>query len=200
MKILSQFVVTRTRRQGFHHDGQIALAAAGLAAASAIPGLTVGNVQPLATVFPVELDITYGLTDDPTSGEEIELFLMVSDEGSFPPLASARTRSWWSTFQHWRALSTGTGINTFRTDDHQILDFFNPNGFENITLDTRRIRHIFHIGYGADQAQTSDIKIMGIVVWQEILIQRMFGNDNWTFNTDAMNKEGLSMVEEMAWA
>ncbi len=198
MEIKRRFFVTRIRRRGFHSDTNWTLAAAGLVPAATLPGLILAKIPPLAIVSPVELDITFALTDDPAEGEEFELFYMVSDEGTFPSLGSARSRSWWSTFQHWQ--QAGTPGNTIRTDDHHLVDFFNTTPFNNMAIPGRGVAHVIHIAAGADNTVQHNTKIMGVGTWQEVLEQRVYGDDSWTFTTaDEKNSEGLTMQEEMSW-
>ncbi len=138
----------------------------------------------LGSVTPLEWDAAYGLGDDPAD-EYLEWFLVAVDVDNLPTLESVRALSIWWRPQAWRSIGTDSG--PVQTMVHDTIDFFNPETYSFQETADFTQRYAVCVVINSDQDQ-SDMRTVGVLTYQETLIQRVFGSDNWTFE-DPDNSE-----------
>ena len=177
-----QAIVSSTKRSSVYFDSQMVFAAAGVQIDA---DLIFNRIPPMASIAPVELDITFGPTDEPANDERLEVFLSIVDRNNLPSSRSMRDKAWWKTAQHW--IVSGTPATIIQTLKESVIDFFNPRSFTNVDIGDRANEFVLVVAIGTNQAQTSDILVMATLTYIESLIQREFGSDNFTWiNADSM--------------
>ncbi len=143
----------------------------------------------LGTITPLEWDAAYGLVDLP-SDEFPEWHLINTDVDNLPVLESVRARAIWSRPQQWR--ETGTPAQILQTLTTDRIDFLNPESysFTEMADFTQRLAMCVLINSNA----ASRMRTMGVLTYQESVIQRVFGNDNWTNVPDDVIGDGYDDV------
>ncbi len=137
----------------------------------------------LGSITPLELDVHYGLQDQP--GDELpEVHVVLVDVDNLPTIESVRARAIWSGVQNWRTI--GTIGQLIQTLSHAEVDWFNPETYSmtEFASFTQRLAVCFLIHSNT----TSRFIAMGVMAYSETIIQRVFGSDNWTFE-DPDNSE-----------
>ncbi len=130
----------------------------------------------LGTITPLEIDFTYGVVDAPGT-EFIEWFLLNCDVDNIPAIESIRARSLWWRAQQWRSIGTDAGpVQTLTRDD---IDLLNPESYSFTEVADFTQRQALCVISHTD-ASSARVRILGVVTYQETIIQRRFGNDNWT--------------------
>ncbi len=133
-------------------------------------------IQPLSTITPLEWDCTYGLSDDPLD-ELAEWMLAAVDIEAVPTLTSVRALSIWWRAQQWRSIGTDSGPVQTLTQDS--VDFLNPESYNYLQMAGFTQRYAVCCLIVGSVA--SDFRTVGVLTYQEDLIQRVFGGDGWTF-------------------
>lgn len=119
-----------------------------------------------------ELDITFGLSEDPTD-LRLEFFLMNVDIDNIPSITALRANAQWQAAQNWRSLSAVGVCQTFTRETN---DFWNPPVFQNYSLETRK-RRMASVLMGWSFA-TPLAHVQGSAVVSQRLEQRTWRNDN----------------------
>lgn len=135
-------------------------------------------VPRLGSITPLHWICDYGLRDDPVD-EFVEWILLMCDVDNLPTIDSCRARALWHRAQNWRSIGTDSGpIQTMTKDD---VDWLNPEtyGTTEFADFTQRLAMVVVV---EDTSATSTVNVLGVLTYREDLIQRVFGNDNWTFN------------------
>lgn len=130
-------------------------------------------LRPLSSITPVELDISYGLADDPTD-EKPEWYLAAVDRDNVPDQNAMRRIAAWQTVQVWRSL--GTPGQVVQTITRENADFFRPKTWLNELVGDRQRRVFICIVSSSDT--TSALRAQGVITFVENIIQRTFGSDN----------------------
>ncbi len=134
----------------------------------------------LATLTPLEWDVTWGLFADP-SDVLAEFHLLMADVDNIPDITSAAALAIWSDAQNWRSLGTpGQVVQTLQT---ALVDFLNPQSYTFTELAGFTQRQAIVI-IGDDQNGTASVMVLGVLTYQLDVIQRIFGSDSWTFTMD----------------
>lgn len=128
------------------------------------------GLKPLSKSSVVELDITYGLSDDPTD-ELVEFFLLVRRTENLT-IQAARNRSIWNTAQIWRAIGTALDIGPIQTLANVQMEFWNPKIHDMLSLDNRRAAQSFIIAAISDVGSTGHVQ--GTITVRTELLQRSF--------------------------
>ncbi len=165
------FTVTYLKRKGFRNIAQ------------AMSANVITNLQNLiwiprlGTVTPLEFDISYGITGIIGGSIRMEWYLVLVDVNNLPLIEGASERAIWSSAQFWQ-LSTAVGFQQMLSRD--LADFFNPASFSfhEVADFTQRLV-IALVGF---QNTTEAVDAVGVITWQETLIQRVFGGDSATFD------------------
>ncbi len=146
-----------------------------LAAANTVELLqTIINIPRLGTVRPTELDIAYGVTDDPSSALW-EVFLADMDPEALPDVSALRQRSLWQRVQNWRDQGGAAAGNPIQTMSEGVFDFWNGQSYVQRAAEFHAQRTI---AFAAISQLTDTIRIQGTIFWEEILVQRVWGDDN----------------------
>ncbi len=132
-----------------------------------------GWIPRFGTVTPIELDISYGLSDDPTD-EVLEFYCNSVDVDNLPDVTSLRFNSFWGALQQWRAV--GTPANVIQTMTREVQDFLNPPTFAFTELAgfTQRqgVSLITYCG------SSSDVLVLAVLTYLETVLQRVWGDDD----------------------
>jgi len=165
------FTVTSIKRKGFTE--------AGFAMSSGVITLLERLiwVPRLGTVTPLEFDVSYGLNANVTAALRMQWFLVMVDVDNLPSLEAVAERSIWNSFQHYQFYSS---VGILQSMDRDLADFFNPSSFSYTEVANFTTRSA--IALVAEEGGTKSINFSGVIVWQEVLIQRVFGGDSATFD------------------
>jgi len=160
-----QFVVISNRDQAFRST--LTLASTNVPQIAQI----VAWLPRLGTITPVEMDITYGMTDDPNDGEGPEFFFALVDVDNIPDIASLRSNSLWTRAQRWQILSS---VGFAQMLNHDVIDWFNPKtyNYSEVNGFTRRTALCVLVSSN----NTSSIVVQGSVTWVETLTQRVWSS------------------------
>lgn len=161
-----QFVVVSNRSIGFSIAATVASATVVQLLSSII------RIPRLGSVRPTELDITYGVTDDPID-ERIEVYLADGDPTSLPDQSALNQRSLWQTAQNWRVIVGGDG--TIQTFSRENVDFFTETSYVQRAAEFHAERNLMFMIVSTAQ---SAVFIKGVIFWVETLVQRVWGDDN----------------------
>lgn len=139
----------------------------------------------MGSVTPLEWDASFGLNDSTYSSVAIEFYLTMIDRDNIPTSASVSARSIWGRYQRWRSVGTDAGPIMTTTDD--VIDFLNPEGYtpSEFASFTQRLALC---AIGISNTANIGIDMVATLTYQETVIQRVFGNDNWTFS-DPLDSE-----------
>lgn len=144
------------------------------AAIAADPTLTllvaIAPIPPLARSKVVELDITFGVADDPTD-EIVEFFLIAADPNNLPPVSAARNNAIWQSAQLWRDIGAAPAV-ILQTLNRELVDFLFSEVFETTSIDARRRSLSFVLCATSNVGSTGHIQ--GNAVVQSELLQRTF--------------------------
>ncbi len=148
-------------------------------------------VPRLGTVTPLEFDMSYGISGSIITNRQ-EWYLTLVDVDNLPNVLGASGRAIWSALQTW-IVSSAVGIT--QTMNREIQDFFNPASFnfaERADFTQRLALVLLNVSSEADQTS----HVAGVITYQEDLVQRVFGNDNATYETDDGRWENEMADEE----
>lgn len=164
------FVVTYLKRKGFRISTSVS--ANVLTALQALIW-----VPRLGTVTPLELDMSYGVTSAVTANALFEWYLVLVDIDNLPTQDGAFTRAIWSSAQAW---TVDSAVNKRQMLNREVNDMFNPASFSFTEMAdfTQRLA----ISLLAIFTTIETTFNLGVITWQEQLIQRVFGSDSATFN------------------
>jgi len=126
------------------------------------------GLKPLSKSSAVELDITFGISDDP--GDELIEWMLLVRRAENLTVFNARTRSIWQTAQNWRFVGVATGV--VQTLDRQQMEFWNPKIHDMLTLENRRTAAAYTIQAISSIGSTGHVQ--GIITIRTELIQRSF--------------------------
>ncbi len=180
------FTVTSIKRQGFRDI------AAGISATTVTLIADLIWIPRLGTVTPLEFDISYGVSGVVTAGTRMEWWLALVDINNLPGVEGLLTRAIWYAAQFWQ-FGDATGINQMLSRD--LVDFFNPQSYTyGEVADFTQRSAISVIGRQSSNKTTDAV---GVITWQEVLIQRVFGGDSATFDdSDAKWVDDFSDEED----
>lgn len=153
------------------------------------------RIPPLSTSKALQLQIWFGLHDDPGDQEQFEIFLMSVDFDNLPDVAAMRQDSEWQAMQHWSHV--GTPANAVQTITHENLVFFST-GVANVEVATRTRDYGWALLLIGDNANSS-IAANGTLTTQIDYIVRTWGGDNSTFDTVEETKDGLTDIDYDVW-
>jgi len=180
------FVVVSTKRQGFR--------AVATVAAVDVPEIAqiLARIPRIGSVKPLELDISFGLNDDPVD-ERPEFFLSSVDLDNLPTVAAARDRAFWQAVENWRLVGTALDIGPIQTMGRDLADFFNATAvlFTEAAGYTNRQAIVILISSNV----TSNMIVQGVLYYEEQVVQRRFGGDLWTWDTADEMHGGLTWEE-----
>ncbi len=170
--------------------------------ASAV-GLTASQLENLAdiiwvprlgTITPLEFDMSYGRFDVPSAGTvvQIEWMLTLVDVDNLPQAIGARDRAIWFAAQLWVC---ATAVGFVDMMKREIQDFFNPASFSFTEVADYTQRLVVSLLTFTGSADV-DVSAMGVMTFQEDLIQRKWGGDNSTFDVDDGDWEDFASDEE----
>ncbi len=128
----------------------------------------------MGSVRPTEMDITYGVVDDP-SDERVEVFLADADPANVPDVTALRQRSLWQTAQNWRDQAGAAAGNPIQTLERENVDWFNGATYIQRAAEFHAERNIIFLVISTAQ---TELLIQGVIFWEEMLIQRRWNNDN----------------------
>ncbi len=180
------FTVTSIKRQGFRDI------AAGISATTVTLIRDLIWIPRLGTVTPLEFDVSYGISGIVTAGTRMEWWLALVDINNLPGVEGLVTRAIWYAGQFWQ-FDTAVGITQMLSRD--LVDFFNPASFTYSELaDFTQRSAIALIGRQSSNKTTDAV---GVITWEEVLIQRVFGGDSATFDeSDAVWVDDFSDEED----
>lgn len=136
----------------------------------------------------MELDISYGIGDDP-GDENPEWFLAAVDRDNIPDAPAMRRIASWQAAQNWRSIGTDAG--PVQTLTRENAEFFRPKEWLNRLVGDRQRRIWIAIVFNSD-VQTL-FHQQGVITFVESLLQRTYGDDNaW----DGYLEEEISDDEE----
>ncbi len=164
----SQIIIVSQRSIGFRQQVTIA--------SSAVVELlqSIIRIPRLGSIRPTELDITYGVTDDP-SDERVEVFLADGDPAALPDVSALRQRSLWQTAQNWRDQAGADAGNPIQTLSREKQEFWNGSTYIQRAAEFHAERNLMFMTFSTAQ---TEFLIQGVIFWEEILIQRRWNNDN----------------------
>ncbi len=165
------FVVTSTKRKSFRVISQSVTVAT-----SPFLLQILAWIPHLGTVTPLEFDISYG-PNVLSATTRSEYYVAMVDIDNLPTVAGVANRAIWGSMVNWVS-TTQVGINQSLSRD--VADFFNPASFSYSELAdfTQRSAVCFLVAVSG----TVTIHGVGVLTWQEDLIQRVFGGDSATFD------------------
>jgi len=135
---------------------------------------TVIQIPRLGSVRPTEMDISYGVSDDPSSARW-ECFLADVDPVNLPDVSALRQRSIWQVVQAWRDQGGANLGNPIQTMERDTVDWWNGRTFVQRSAE-------FHAQRGVSLVAISNVQdsiiVQGVIYWEETLIQRVWGDDN----------------------
>lgn len=145
----------------------------------------------LGIVTPLEWDVSYGVTTPITADETMEWFLTLVDIDNLPLIAGAADRAIWSAAQAW---TRDTDVGKRQMLTREIQDFFNPASFSF----TERADFTQRLGVAllALSSNAETFFTVGVITYQEELIQRKWGGDNATFDRDDGDWEDFASDED----
>lgn len=132
----------------------------------------------LGSITPLEWDVWFGQEADPTD-LMLELCLLLADVDNLPIMASVKARSIWMALQIWRSIGTDAG--PIQTANHDNIDFLNPQTYTMTEMASFTQRLALMV-IADDRGGTFQLSMLGVLTYQEDVIQRVFGSDNWTFD------------------
>ncbi len=144
----------------------------------------------LGTITPLEWDVSFGPTSFSVS-RLLEWYLTLVDVDNLPLISGVSSRAIWSTLQKWLVLSA-VGFGQIMT--REIQDFFNPASFNFTEVADYTQRLGLVLLCICDSSITVDS--VGVLTYREDLVQRKFGGDNTTFETDNGQWEDCASDEE----
>ncbi len=158
--------------------------------ASVITNLsTMAWVPRLGSITPLEWDVSLGLTDVQISSR-VNFFLVLVDVDNLPLITGAADRAIWSFAQFWDVL---TAVGTHQTLSREVQDFFNPASFSF----TERADFTQRLGIALLlHSVNKSHDAIGVLTFQETLIQRKWGGDNSTFDRDDGDWEDFASDED----
>ncbi len=160
------FIVQSVRHQMLHHN-------AALGAGTTVTLLDqFAWVPRMGSVTPVEVDITYGISDDP-SDEIVEFFIESVDIDNLPNIAALRETAIWAAAQAWRSIGTDAGPT--QTLSRETNDIFHPATFifDEVAGYTQRQA----VALLAHSTTTSTLFVLAKLTWLETVVQRVWGSD-----------------------
>lgn len=161
-----EFQVVSQRDQGFR-------VATNLASGSQVPEILsiVAWLPRLGSITPLEMDISYGLSDGATDNELIEFFLALVDVDNIPDGAALRSHAIWQRVQSWQVASA-VGVNQMMSYD--VIDWFTPPTYTytEVAGFTRRTA----LCILALSNQTSSVLVQGRLNWVETMTQRVWSD------------------------
>lgn len=146
----------------------------------------------LGTITPLEWDVSWGVTGIITQSIRYEIYMTLIDIDNLPQIAGIADRAIWSSAQFWQ-FNTGVGITQML--QREIQDFFNPASFtftERADFTQRLSLAIIGLITNANEG----VDTVGVLTYQEELIQRVFGNDNASYETDNGDWEDFGSDED----
>ncbi len=152
-------------------------------------------LQRLSTLTPLELDMSYGPSSLP-GGQPNEWYMGLVDIDNLPSIEGLADRAIWSAAALW-VVTSSVGIN--QALKRETADFFNPASFtvtEVADFTTRMLIALMnHSGAGSPPT----VNAIGVLTYQEDVVQRVFPSDDWTFTTRTKSNEmkwEYSQIEE----
>jgi len=164
------FVVSYTKRKGFRNS-------TGLTADIITMLEELIWIPRLGTVTPLEFDLSYGVTSLIASNERFEWYLVLVDVNNLPTQTGAFTQAIWSAAQAW---TVDTAVGKRQVLSREVNDMFNPQSFSFHEVADFTQRLAVSLIAEFNQAETSFV--LGVITWQETIIQRVFGGDSATFD------------------
>lgn len=143
----------------------------------------------LGAITPLEWDVTYGINGYPGTDRGIEWALILVDIDNLPLIDGIRSRAIWQRMQRWEAVGTDSGPIQTLTMENKV--FFNPTAFTTTEFAGFSQRLALAVMGNARDGGAASADCIGTLTYAEALIQRVFGNDNATWEGDEKNSEGL---------
>ncbi len=145
----------------------------------------------LGTITPLEWDVSYGVASGLAASVRAEFYLALIDVDNLPQIAGLSDRALWAAAQFWLSMTEIGVINTYT---REVQDFFNPTSFNFSERADYTQRLAISLLTFFSQTETADA--IGVLTYQEDLIQRKFGNDNSTFVRDDGDWEDFASDED----
>jgi len=143
----------------------------------------------------LEFDIHYGIAD----GDEIpnlhEFCLVMADPEALPDINGIRARKLWSGMQRWLNLG-GINSNPTMVTSKEQMEFWNPISYSERQRGAFTQRQAILLVVNSSVNMTVDA--IGVMTYQEILIQREFPNDNATCEHADSEVDGC-IPEDLGW-
>lgn len=178
----TQFVVTRLLTVG------VFIGATTSATLSRLIG-----IPPLSRSRPIQLQGWWGVTDDPADSEFLRIYLRDVDIDNVPDEASLRIKHVWAAAQNWAHVGTaGNAVQTLERVHHIS---FGGDKVENMTLGNRVQNYAWALRLHS--GITSSFLFIGTFTAEIELVQRIWGNDAYTWNKDpdVLNGDGISEID-----
>lgn len=147
------------------------------------------TIQPLSTVALLELDITYGVQDDPVD-ELTEWYAAVVDVDALGTFQALRNIADWQSAQNWRIIGTDAGPVQTLSRENEVM--FNPRLHGSLSLSQRKRRQALAIL--SRSTVESTILVLGVAKLQVNLIQRNWRGDN-SYDDLSFEEEILHLVQ-----
>lgn len=188
-KPIRTFTVNLAKRRGFFYKNTIGAAFYG------IPPLNetvLGSIPPLSRSSALQLQTWFGLQHPDSDADDLELYLRAVDIDNLPDVSSMRLNSEWMAAHFWSVLGAGTGHQQVLEKDGLVI-ISKPVANVELADRTRDFRWAILLNSVAGGA----VIVMGTFAYDIELIQRVWGDDAYTWNGDPgqNNRDGISEID-----
>jgi len=173
-----------TVKKGFHFEAALSLSAVGelqILQSAVDLGEDRITIPPQSVSRPLQLQVWYGLADEPGDGEDIEIYLAAIDVANLPDVSSIRQTAEWMAAQRW--IQAGVPANTVQTLSKDGMIFLSqPTA--NLSL-VQRIRDFAWVFLGTSTTNTdSTIKLLATLTVQHTILQRTWRSDSYKWSDE----------------